>query len=65
VALARPLRKRLGRAWQQEFGLVIALVSPGAYFTSRNSVFISLENLCNSFTGTADRAARSLRSSRA
>jgi ribose transport system permease protein len=37
----------LGRGWQQEVGLVIAIVLLGAYFTSRNSVFISLENLGN------------------
>jgi ribose transport system permease protein len=47
VAHARPLGKRLGRAWQQEVGLVIAIVLIGAYFTSRNSVFLSLDNLGN------------------
>jgi ribose transport system permease protein len=47
VALARPLGKRLGRGWQQEVGLVIAIVLIGVYFTSRNSVFLSLENIGN------------------
>jgi ribose transport system permease protein len=47
VALARPLGKRLGRGCQQEVGLVIAIVLIGVYFTSRNSVFLSLENLGN------------------
>jgi ribose transport system permease protein len=32
---------------QQEVGLVIAIIVIGVYFTSRNSVFISLENLGN------------------
>lgn len=47
VALARPPGKRLGRGLQQEVGLVIAIIVIGVYFTSRNSVFISLENLGN------------------
>jgi ribose transport system permease protein len=47
VALARPLGKRLGRGWQQEIGLVIAIVLIGVYFTARNGVFLSLENLGN------------------
>jgi ribose transport system permease protein len=47
VALTRPLGRRLGRGWQQEVGLVIAIVLLGVYFTSRNSVFLSLENLGN------------------
>ena len=47
AALARPLGKRLGRGWQQEVGLVVAIVLLGAYFTSRNGVFLSLENVGN------------------
>jgi ribose transport system permease protein len=47
VARARPLGKRLGRGWQQEVGLVIAIVLLGVYFTSRNSAFPSLDNLGN------------------
>lgn len=47
AALARPLGRRLGRGWQHEVGLVVAIVLLGAYFTSRNGVFISLENLGN------------------
>jgi ribose transport system permease protein len=47
MALARPLGKRLGRGGQQEVGLVIALVLIGVYFTWRNGVFLSLENLGN------------------
>lgn len=47
VTRARPLGKRLGRGWQQEVGLVVAIVLIGVYFTSRNSVFLSLENLGN------------------
>jgi ribose transport system permease protein len=47
AALARPRGKRRGRGWQQEVGLVVAIVSLGAYFASRNGVFISLENLGN------------------
>jgi ribose transport system permease protein len=47
VALARPLGKRLGRGWQQEVGLVIAIILLGLYFTSRNGVFLSLENFGN------------------
>jgi ribose transport system permease protein len=47
AAHARRLGLPLGRAWQQELGLVVAVVLLGAYFTSRNSVFLSLENLGN------------------
>jgi ribose transport system permease protein len=47
AALARPRVKWLGRGWQQEVGLLVAIVLLGVYFTSRNSVFISLENLGN------------------
>jgi ribose transport system permease protein len=47
AALAPPLRKRLGRGWRQEVGLAIAILLLGAYFTSRNGVFLSLENLGN------------------
>jgi ribose transport system permease protein len=43
LAHARPLV----RGWQQEVGLVVAIVLLGVYFTSRNSVFVSLENLGN------------------
>jgi ribose transport system permease protein len=43
LAHARPLV----RGWQQELGLVVAIVLLGVYFTSRNSVFVSLENLGN------------------
>jgi ribose transport system permease protein len=43
VALAR----RFGKGWQQEVGLVVAIVLIGVYFTLRNSVFLSLENLGN------------------
>jgi ribose/xylose/arabinose/galactoside ABC-type transport system permease subunit len=46
-ALARPFGARLGRGWQQEVGLVVAVVLIGVYFTSRNSAFLSLENLGN------------------
>jgi ABC-type glucose/galactose transport system permease subunit len=47
LALARPLGNRFGRGWQQEVGLVVVIVLLGAYLTSRNSVFLSLENLRN------------------
>ena len=47
AARARPLGKRLGRGWQQEVGLVVAIVLIGVYFASRNGVFLSLENLGN------------------
>jgi ribose transport system permease protein len=47
VALVRPLGRRLGRGWRQEVGLVIAIVLIGVYFTSRNGVFVSRENLGN------------------
>jgi ribose transport system permease protein len=46
IALSRPLRKRR-RGRQQEVGLVVAIALLGAYFTSRNGVFVSLENLGN------------------
>jgi ribose transport system permease protein len=46
-ARARPHDWRLGRGWQQEVGLVVAIVLIGAYFTSRNGVFLSLENIGN------------------
>jgi ribose transport system permease protein len=35
------------KGWQQEVGLVAAILLLGAYFTYKNSVFISLENLGN------------------
>jgi ribose transport system permease protein len=41
------LRTRGRRSWQQEVGLISAIVLIGAYFTSRNGVFLSLENLGN------------------
>jgi ribose transport system permease protein len=44
---AAALARQVGRGWQQEVGLVIAIVLIGAYFTSRNSVFLSLQNLGN------------------
>jgi ribose transport system permease protein len=44
---AAALARQLGRGWQQEVGLVIAIVLIGSYFTSRNSVFLSLQNLGN------------------
>jgi len=47
VALTGHVAKRLGKGWPQEVGLVIAIVLLGVYFTSRNSVFISLENIGN------------------
>jgi ribose transport system permease protein len=47
AALARPLGRRLGRGWRQDVGLVVGIVVIGVYFTSRNSVFLSLENLGN------------------
>jgi len=45
VALTRQLGLRLGRGLYQEAGLGVAIVLLGIYFTSRNGVFISLENL--------------------
>jgi ribose transport system permease protein len=47
MALSRALGRRLGRSWQQEVGLVLAIVLLGVYFTTRNGVFLSLENLGN------------------
>jgi ribose transport system permease protein len=41
--MARPL----GKGWRQEIGLVTAVVLLGIYFTSRNGVFLSLDNLGN------------------
>jgi ribose transport system permease protein len=41
------LGRRLGRGRLQEAGLVIAIVLLGVYFTARNSVFISLDNVGN------------------
>lgn len=43
IALARPL----ARGGTQEIGLVVAIVLLGVYFTSRNGVFISFDNLGN------------------
>jgi ribose transport system permease protein len=47
AAGARSLGSRLGRGWQQELGLIVAIILLGAYFTLRNGVFISFENLGN------------------
>jgi ribose transport system permease protein len=50
VGVSPPLgaqSKRLGRGWQQEVGLAIAIVLLGVYFTWRNGVFISFDNLGN------------------
>jgi ribose transport system permease protein len=47
VSLARPPGTRIGRARQQELGLVTAVVLLGIYFASRNHAFLSLENLGN------------------
>jgi predicted ABC-type sugar transport system permease subunit len=47
VALPQTPRRRRGRGWQQEFGLVIAILLLGIYFTSRNGVFVSFDNLGN------------------
>ena len=47
AAPARPFGARRGRGWQQEVGLVTAIVLLGVYFTSRNGVFVSRENIGN------------------
>jgi ribose transport system permease protein len=44
---ARLVGGRRRKGWHQEIGLVVAIVLLGAYFTYKNSVFISLENLGN------------------
>jgi ribose transport system permease protein len=41
------LGKGLANGWQQEVGLVSAIVLLGVYFTSRSGVFISLDNIGN------------------
>ena len=46
-ALPPTHRRRLGRGWLQEVGLIIAIVLLGVYFASRNGVFISFDNLGN------------------
>src|SRR5919198_4809581 len=40
-------RVPLGKGWRQEVGLVTAIILLGIYFTSRNGVFLSLDNLGN------------------
>jgi ribose transport system permease protein len=47
VALARSRGKQSRRGRKQEAGLVVAAVLIGVYFTSRNGVFLSLENVGN------------------
>jgi ribose transport system permease protein len=46
-AWARVPGLRLHKGWHQEVGLIAAIVLLGAYFTYKNSIFISLENLGN------------------
>lgn len=41
------MTRALARGWQQEVGLVSAIGLLGVYFTSRNGVFISFDNLGN------------------
>lgn len=47
IALSAAARRRFGKGRQQELGLVIAIVLLGVYFTTRNGVFISFDNLGN------------------
>jgi ribose transport system permease protein len=44
---ARVLGKGLANGWQQEVGLVSAIVLLGVYFTSRSGLFISFDNIGN------------------
>jgi ribose transport system permease protein len=47
VSPARIPAGRLRGRWQQEAGLVIAIVVLGVYFASRNGVFVSFDNIGN------------------